>query len=397
MTSAAAGPQGEPGFSFVLGGPLFKFLQRVHLSDSALRLVQRRLVIAFLVMWAPLAVLAAIEGGLVGPGLKAPFLEDVGFQLRLLVVTPLLIIAEQIVHRELRPVIEQFRVRKLVPEAQQAHFDEALADTVRWRNSAAAEAVELLLVYVVGILFTFKRYSVLGAGTWYDAPGGGRLSLAGLWLVFVSLPLLQFLLLRWYFRLFIWTRFLWRVAKLDLDLDANHPDKAGGLGFLTESLIAFIPLAAAHGVLLSGMMADRIFFAGAKLTDFEVEILAGTVFMLVLFAGPLLIFSPRLAYIKRAGLRAYGATGQVYVKAFHEKWVSGRAAPEGETLLGTGDIQSLADLANSFAVAAEMRIVPITTRSLIYFLAAFIAPILPLVLTMTSLDKLIGQLLSTVI
>jgi hypothetical protein len=398
MTSAAAEPPGEQGFSFVLGGPLFKLMQRAHLSDEALRLVQRRLLMAFLVMWAPLAVLAAAGGVLVGPGVRVPFLEDIGIQARLLVVTPLLIIAELVVHRELRPVIAQFRVRKLVPRAQLAEFDAALADTVRWRNSVAVEAVELVLVYVLGLLFTARRYSLLGAGLWYHGKDAGGLSLAGVWLVFVSLPLLQFLLLRWYFRLFIWARFLWRVAKLDLDLDANHPDKAGGLGFLTESLIAFIPLALAHGALVAGMIADRIFFGGAKLIDFEIELLAGTVFMLLLFAGPLLIFAPRLAHTKREGLRSYGATGQVYVKAFRDKWITPKAPPpEGETLLGTGDIQSLADLSNSFSVAAEMRIVPITPRSLIYFLAAFIAPILPLVLTVTPLDKLIGQLISTVI
>src|SRR4030095_14037422 len=101
-------------------------------------------------------------------------------------------------------------------------------------------------------------------------PGGGRgLSPAGLWLVFVSLPLLQFLLLRWYFRLFIWVRFLWQVSRLDLDLAVIRPGRSARLVSLADSRVAFVPLAAAHGALFAGMIADRILFTGADLVDFQ--------------------------------------------------------------------------------------------------------------------------------
>jgi len=35
-----------------------------------------------------------------------------------------------------------------------------------------------------------------------------KLSLSGVWYGYVSLPVFQFLLMRWYFRIFIWSRFL---------------------------------------------------------------------------------------------------------------------------------------------------------------------------------------------
>ena len=71
-----------------------------------------------------------------------------------------------------------------------------------------------------------------------------------MWYGYVSLPLFQFLLMRWYFRLFIWTRFLWQVSRLDLSLVPTHPDRVGGLGFLANTVYAFPPLAVAHGALL---------------------------------------------------------------------------------------------------------------------------------------------------
>jgi hypothetical protein len=397
MTAAPAAPTPAPlaqahDFSIVLGGPLYQALRRVHLSDSALGLVHRRIVAAILILWAPLVVLTALQGGLIGPGERS-FLRDVGFQLRFLVVVPLLILAEMVVHWRMRPIVDEFRSRGLVRPAQAVRFEAAIGEAARWRNSAWAEGALLAIVYGIGLLFTRRRYLALGAGGWYADPAG--LSLAGLWLIFVSLPLMQFLLLRWYFRLFIWARFLWRMSRLDLDLDVAHPDKAGGLGFLGESLTAFVPLAIAHGLLVAGMVADRILFTGARLTDFKWEICGGAVFMLLLFAGPLTVFSLKLARVKRAGLRRYGALGQTYVREFRAKWLEA-ATPPDEPLVGSGDIQSLADLGNSFSSAEQMRLAPLRLSSTIYFIAAFLAPIAPLLLTVMPAEKLLAQLIGLV-
>lgn len=389
---APSPPETEQDFSLVLGGPLYQALRRSRLCDDALGQVHRRIVASVLILWAPLVVLSGLEGGLIGHGERS-FLQDVGFQLRFLVVVPLLILAELVVHRWMQPIMGEFRVRSLVRPHETQRFEAAVAEAARWRNSALAEMMLLAAVYAAGLLFTRRRYLAMGAGGgWYAAHvGGSGLSVAGWWLVFVSLPLMQFLLLRWYFRLFIWARFLWRAARLDLDLDVSHPDKVGGLGFLAESLPAFVPIALAHGVLFAGMMADRIFYNGAHLTDFELLVFAGGVLLVVIFAGPLSVFAPRLLGMKRAGLRAYGALAQTYVREFHDKWM-GTGPPPDEPLVGSGDIQSLADLGNSFGAAEDMRIVPIKTIALAYFVAAFLAPMAPLLLTVMPAEKILERL-----
>ena len=154
-------------------------------------------------------------------------------------------------------------------------------------------------------------YIALNVPTWYAVPasGGRQLSLAGWWFMYVSLPLFQFILFRWYFRLFVWMRFLWQVARGDLSLVPTHPDRAGGLGFLSLTVFAFAPVLLAHGVLLAGLIADRIFFHGARLPDFKVQLAVVVVFLLVIVLGPLLLFTPHLGSARRAGLREYGDPG----------------------------------------------------------------------------------------
>jgi hypothetical protein len=198
--------------------------------------------------------------------------------------------------------------------------------------------------------------------------------------------------MRWYFRLFIWIRFLWHVRQCTLSLVPTHPDRVGGLGFLSGTVAAFAPLLLAHGTVLSAAIANRIFFRGATLLDFKVEIVIVVVFLLILVLGPLLLFLPHLAAARRIGLREYGTLAQHYVREFDDKWLRGRA-PAGEPLVGSADIQSLADLGNSYEIIREMRMVPFTRDTVVQLAVITLIPVAPLLLTMVSLEELLKKLL----
>ena len=250
-------------FSLVLGGPLFQLVARARLSGNALELLVRRVIVISLFAWLPLLILSILGGRAWGDGVRVPFLVDLEVHARFLLALPLLIVAELVVHQRMRPVARQFLERGLIPERSRARFDLAMASAVRLRNSIVAEVLLIALVYLVGALYVWPRFNIgLTVSTWYAVPTGvgQHLSPAGWWLVYVSLPLFQFILFRWYFRLFVWVRFLWQVARCELSLVPTHPDRAGGLGFLSLTVVAFAPVLLAHGVLLSGLIADRIFF-----------------------------------------------------------------------------------------------------------------------------------------
>jgi AcrR family transcriptional regulator len=186
-------------------------------------------------------------------------------------------------------------------------------------------------------------------------------------------------------------RFLWQVSRIELSLIPTHPDRVGGLGFLANTVFPFMPLAVAHGALLAGLIANRIFYVGAALPEFKVEIVVLVVFLLCLVLGPLLVFAPQLAQAKRTGNREYGALAERYVREFDAKWLRGGASAD-EPLVGSGDIQSLADLANSFEVVRTMQIAPITRDALLRLVAATLAPVVPLALTMMPFEELLKKL-----
>jgi len=386
-----------PDFSLILGGPLFQLLRRAHLSGDAADLVSRRVIALALITWLPLLALSIIEGHAWGASVKVPFLFDVDVHARFLLALPLLIVAELVVHQRMRLVVGTFVKRGLLPDEGRRRFDAAIAAAMRLRNSVLAEVLLIAVVYGLGVLFIWRRHAAMDLPTWYGMTVTGKLqpTLAGWWLGCVSLPLIQFILLRWYFRLLIWTRFLWQVSRIELRLVPTHPDRAGGLGFLSTVTYAFAPLLAGQGVMLAGVMANKIFYAGAKLTDFKLELLAMVTMMLFFVLAPLLVFTPRLFRTKRMGLAEYGGLAQRYVREFDQKWLRG-GAPTDEPLVGSADLQSLADLGNSFEIVKGMKPVPFGKDTLLQLAVISLAPVAPLVLTMIPLGELLDRFLHVV-
>ena len=381
-------------FSLVLGGPLFQFFICAGINTDTLGLLKRRVVVISLFTWFPLLLFSVFSGEVLGSESKVPFFYDLDVHLRFLVALPLLLIAELIVHLRIRPIVWQFIDRGIISKRDRLEFEGIIASALSLRNSMVIEILLIILVLTTGH-YLWSSQLALEAATWYASvvEGEHRFTLAGYWYVYISIPVFQFLLLRWYFRIFIWAQFLWRVSRMELHLVPTHPDRAGGLGFLGECTAAFMPLLLAQGVLLAGQIGNHIFYEGDNLMDFKSEIIAGVILLVSLVLGPLCVFIPRLAKTKRQGLLEYGALASHYVERFDQKWLRGGAPPD-EELIGSGDIQSLNDLAGSFDVVQSMRPFPFDKTVVLKTAMAVLAPLLPLALTLISLEDIVKRLLS---
>ena len=385
---ATPGPlQEPPNFPLVLGGPLYRMLRRSHLAGSRPQLLRRLAAISILLCWVPLALLSLAQGHFLG-GVKLSFLRDIETHVRFLVSLPVLLLAEVIVRERIWPVLRSFVERQVVTPEELPKFYAAINSATRIHNSVGAEIALFVFVFTAGT-WIWRLQIVPDVVSWYAYSQGGQvhLTMAGNWLAFVSVPLFQFILLRWYVRFLIWFWFLLRVSHLKLHLPALHPDRAGGLGFLGETSLAFAPLLFAHSALLAGQIASRILYDGGTLLASELTIAGYVVFSIVAALAPLSLFTAKLIRAKLRGLEKYGAFASSYVMDFDQKWLQGKV--NDEPAMGSGDIQSLADLGNSFAAARAMRPMPIATDEIVLLVVVTVAPFLPLLLTIMPLDQLI--------
>ena len=392
-----AGPvQGEE-FSLVLGGPLYQLMLRSGLIKPPFGQLNARIGVITSAAWLPLVVLT-IASGRFAAGVQVPFLYDFEVQARLLLALPLLILAELIVYIRMRAITSQFLERHIVIEDLVPAFNAVVSSAMRLRNSRPAEIGLLITVFLAGP-WVWRGTVALHSDTWYATVTGSGLAwtAAGWWYGFISIPVFQFILLRWYYRLFIWFRFLFQVSRLDLNLVPTHPDRCCGLGFLGNVATAFAPILMAHSALVSGFIANRILHQGAKLPEYRFELVAMAAFLLALVLVPLCVFAPNLYRARLAGLRTYGRLASDYVCDFARKWKTPAAVPPGEILLGTSDIQSLADLDNSFRVVREMRLVPFGKESVTQFIVVIAIPLAPLALTMFSLEELLKRLIRVIL
>jgi hypothetical protein len=381
----------DPEFSVVLGGPLYQLYMRTRLMRPTLQLAGRRVLFFLLLCWLPLLLLAAIQGNLTG-GVRVPFLYDPDPHIRLLLSLPLMVGAELLVHQRIRVVVAQFLHRRMIAPEDRPRFDELVASAMRMRNSVLFEVLLLVFVFTVGHWVWRQGFSLSGA-TWYATGEGfhNRLTPAGYWYAFVSLTSFRFILYRWYYRLFIWYRFLWQVRKLPLRVNLYHPDRVAGLGFLTASIPAFAPVFMAQSIVVAGVIFGRILYAGKTLPQFKIEITCSVLLLTLLLLLPLTFFALKLEYTARVAKAEFGVLASHYVNDFRGKWVVDQLQ-DRESMLGTSDLQSLADLGNSFQIVNEMRLFLITKQAIIRLVVALAVPFLPLTLTMFPLDQIVQRL-----
>ena len=102
-----------------------------------------------------------------------------------------------------------------------------------------------------------------------------------------------------------------------------------------------------------------------------------------------------MARVRRTGLREYAALGNQYAEEFDHKWIHFSERPS-EPLLGSGDIQSLADLGNSYQIIEEMSIAPITKGLVIKLAVLAAAPLIPVIIAVTPTSQIVNAILKMI-
>lgn len=378
-------------FSFAGTGFVSRLSARTGLSGQDPARVVRGAILLGFASWLVLLLLSLASGCALPGSVERPFLTDLLVDGRLLLAVPLLVIADLVVSRRLAAVVRQFIEAGLLRDASREAFEAALARLHRRRDSSVAEVL-LLAGAVAASVAAVVTQAGDAATSWIAA--GGALTPAGWCYALVGLPLFQFLVLRWIWRGAIWAGFLRDVSRLDLELSAAHPDRAGGTGFVARGQTAFCIVVAALSAVLSCAAGERYLREGASILQYKSAFGGFIVLCLAAVLLPLFVFVKPLARLRDGALLKYGALAAAHQRAFESKWLAGR--PPDERILGSPDVSSLADLAASYELVRRMRPVPIDVATVSAVLLAAILPLLPAVATAVPIKDILGKLLKIV-
>jgi hypothetical protein len=382
--SATVGQSGE----LLYGGPPHRLQRSLGLIKPGDPMIARRAELVVLVGWVPLVALAVAQSFILRNQTAKSFLSDFAVYARSLIAAPLFIFAEADCIPRLGKVARHFLAAGLVTEADRARFDHAVTSTRRLLDSGLAELVVAILAYglVAFLLITVPPDEV---PSWYWLKSDYQeFSLAGWWNALVSVPLFILLFFGWLWRVFLWARFLWLITRLDLLLIPGHPDHAGGLMFVGNSLRAFWLVSFALGAIVAGQVANRIMFHGESLATFKHIAIGLVVFALILFVGPLTLFIGKLRETKRRGDFVYGALASEVGRQFeHDCLNRGRGANEEAP-----NAQDFSLHSNIYGVVANvygMKDFPFGLRSLGLLIGVTLLPFVPVALMVMPLTEII--------
>ncbi|MGJ0507062.1 MAG: hypothetical protein ACR652_07985 [Methylocystis sp.] len=370
------------GFS-LLGGPLHRLGVRLGLVRGA-NTVALGLALGW-VSWVVLMLLASAEGG----ATRILSLPVIAAHARLLLAVPLLFVAETALDAKFREFVALLSHSGVARQRASQELARAAGRLQRWQDSWLPDAASLLVAAALSLLWARMRLS--GQGAHVSSQELATLPLAAAWYWFVCLPLFRFLIIRWAWRLVFWWVLLARLAKMDLTLAPAHPDGVGGLGYLETVHTRFAPLALAISIVISSTFAEDIASGQSSLTAIYPALVATLLIDVLLFIAPVCVFAFKLRACQEKGLRDYTELSSRYVDAFERKWIR-KEGPQ-EPLLGTADLQSLADLANSVTVVRKMRLAPVSARLIAIIGVAAVAPMSLLLLFDYPLTKLIERFL----
>ena len=357
-----------------------------HLAGRSLFLIA--------ITWLPMAILAPFDG-LASLAISARnFFGDFAAYAQFLVGLPLFVLAESVISRSTRDAAHQFLSTDAIRPADQPGILAVHERIGRWRRSFWSDVVCLAIAFTLSYAIWHTEMAFpANKLTWhtnYIAGEGRHLTATGAWEFFVALPIQMYWWLRIIWKIALWYYYLRQVSRLRLDLRASHPDRTGGIGFVSSVQAKFSLVILAYGISnVAATVGYKLAIEGADLSMPPVygPLLGFAVLAPLLFTLPLLLFTQQLRVVKERALRRYRDLAMDQVR-------------QTEALLTSSARQRASELKNAFAEAGgvwkmfeqtdNMRVVPFDWQSFSQLLGSTfgsLSTILPMLHGGESLQK----------
>ena len=381
---------------YFVEGPSQKLFRKLKLTGSTDTLILRKVIFFLILAWLPLLIFSLIDSTAYNSEIEIPLLFDFVLYVRVFLVIPLVFIAERIFNSTMYGSLNHFVESGIIAENNVDEYKSILKIFGKYKDSGIIDLLVFMLAYAIVILVLsniWKSYGESGSLTsWqYSKDVQGQISLGGYWYAFITIPIYIFFFARLLWKFLLWSFVLYKISKINLNLFPTDPDRSGGLGFLGQNQLYFGLLGFIQTSIFSAEIASKILYAGTVITDYKSFIIGILALFTLIIICPMMFFTNKLIKTKLNGILEYSVTSHMYVSAFHDKWIDGKNS-ENENLLGSADIQSLADLSGSYDIVKTMIPLPIDLRAVITLVLLVTVPFSPLILFVIPLDQLFKEM-----
>lgn len=371
----------EPRFSLLGGGPFNGLLGRAGLlGPDQLPSVRCALLIALLAWLLPGA--CAIVQSIVEPAYDATaYFSDSSTLARYFIAVGTMLFTERRADARTLLMAREFLKGGLLQADSRRAFGARLRSADYWSTAPVVEATLLILAWLAAGRAMDLTIQLEAAG-WEAVAltaGGHELSWAGLVARHVSTPLFLFLALRWLWRLGTWSKLLYHLSRLPLQLRPLHPDRCGGIGFLSLFPGVFRGFVFALSCVLASLVLKDIESGTVHVTMDIIRgvIAAWALLVALLFLAPLLCFYEPLFELREEALRVYGNRSRQWIDDFDARWQTSEQHRDTGAPATGAEAPKIGDIADAFAIVHELRAIPLD-RTTVFHL--YFAALLPLVL-----------------
>lgn len=390
----------EERFSLVAGGPFNALLRRVGLlAEDQLPSAAAALCLALFAWLVPAAL--AVAQSIADPAYHGLlYFQDLSTLARYFVAVAAMLLSERRADARTLHIVNEFRRGQLLPEVGRAVFRRRVASADYWSTAPIVEAALLVAAW-----FASGKAMALTIGLerigWEElAQDGSALSWAGVVAQHFSGTLFFFFAFRWLWRLGTWSVLLFHVSRLPLQLRALHPDRCGGLGFLSLYPGVFRGFVFALSCVLATLLlkdlemgSDRI----AVTMDLVRGVIAAWALVVaLLFLAPLLVFYEPLFDLREEALRLYGNRSMDWLEHHEGSWGINRGNNQsrqssGALTPGIGEIE------NAFAIINSLRAVPLDRTTVIHLYVAALAPLIVVAASRIPIRELLARVAGVLI
>jgi len=381
--------------SLVRGGPVWRFERFLGLLGPDGLPTWSGAVKLTAFCWLPMVLLACLDSRNWTLAHGHSFFSDLDVYSRSLLAVFILMITDRTTDHRLNNLLITFEKTGIISSDMHAGYMRQIIRGDRRTSSAVAETI---ILFIAVALSGIATYFVINNDLeqWNTAMPGLSiiLSPAGWWKTLVSDPIYYLLTFRWLWRLIAWTLLMKDITSLPLQLVATHPDKAGGLGFLTIFPAMFLPLIFSLSMVFATGNLQIILIQGGQVIDLEYAVFGWLTLVLIFFVGPLGVFTPQLLQLKERAIVEYGAliasTNRSAEAQLLDKFANGQAVDKDT-------ISMIADISACLETIKALKPVPVEFFALIPLIVSALLPLLAVAATKLPIGDLLWNLFTSVI